>query len=170
MTPIMKRLSERAVPFEVIDHDRAYTGIEEARAIGIDADEVLKVVVIDSVEGFSLAVVPASRRLDMHLVREAVDDRGAGLATEDEIEWRWPAYQPGTLPPLGSLLDVPMYVDPELFGHDSVVFAAGEQIRSVKMRTEDLFRHEIFVVAPLTKTKEAVGVDGDARVPAGVSG
>jgi Ala-tRNA(Pro) deacylase len=170
MTPIVKRLSERAVPFEVIDHDRTYTAIEEARAIGIDADEVLKVVVIDSIDGFRLAVIPASRRLDMHLVREALYDQGAGLATENEIEWRWPAYQPGTLPPLGSLLDVPMYVDPELLGHDTVVFAAGEQTRSVKMRTKDLFRHEIFVVAPLTIPEEGTLHEGSARVPVGVSG
>jgi prolyl-tRNA editing enzyme YbaK/EbsC (Cys-tRNA(Pro) deacylase) len=32
-----------------------------------------------------------------------------------------------------------VYVDPEVMGHDSVVFAAGSQTESVKIRTEDLF-------------------------------
>lgn len=171
MTPVTKRLQEKAVPFEVIDDERAFTGIEEARAIGIDADEVLKAVVIDSAEGFFLLVIPASRRLDMRLVREALGDRRASLATEEEITWRWPGFEPGALPPLGSLMGVPMLADPELFGHESVVFATGRQTRSVKMRTEDLFRHETFTVAPLTRHREEHGLTvGEIRVPVGVAG
>lgn len=150
MTPVMQQLKERAVPFEVIEHDRAYTGIDEARALGIAADEVLKAIVVDSIDGLSLVVIPASRRLDMHLVRAAVDDDRARLATEEEIHWQWPMFEPGALPPLGSLLKVSMYADPDLFGHETVVFATGEQTRSVRMRTEDLLRHETFIVTPLT--------------------
>ena len=151
MTPVRKRLEEHAVPFEIIDHERAYTGVDDARAMGIEADEVLKAIVIDSVEGFALLVIPASKRLDMHLVRAALEDPHAMLATEDEIHWRWPGFELGALPPLGSLLGIPMFADPELLGHETVVFAAGQQTRSVRMRVQDLFRHETLTFAPLTE-------------------
>lgn len=159
MTPILQRLREREVPFEVIDHPRAYTGIDEARAMGIEADEVLKTIIGDSVDGLSLLVVPASRRLDMHLVRTALGDSKAELATEEEIRWRWPRFELGALPPLGSLLDVPMFADPEIFLHGTVVFAAGEQTRSIKMRTSDLFLHETFTVTSLTISAEETASD-----------
>jgi len=35
--------------------------------------------------------------------------------------------------------------------HDTVVFAAGTQTESVKVRTEDLFRNEPVTTAPLTR-------------------
>ena len=49
------------------------------------------------------------------------------------------AYELGALPPLGSLVQAPVYVDPEVMAHDTVVFAAGSQTESVKIRPEDLF-------------------------------
>jgi hypothetical protein len=39
-------------------------------------------------------------------------------------------------------------------GHDTVVFAAGSQTESVKIRTEDLFRGEPMTVAPLSRHPE----------------
>ena len=54
-------------------------------------------------------------------------------------------------PPLGSLHGAPTYVDPEVMQHDTVVFAAGTQTESVKVRTEDLFRNEPVTTAPLTR-------------------
>jgi prolyl-tRNA editing enzyme YbaK/EbsC (Cys-tRNA(Pro) deacylase) len=60
----------------------------------------------------------------------------------------------GALPPLGSLVRAHVYVDPEVMGHDSVVFAAGSQTESVKIRTEDLFGGEPVTVAPLSRHPE----------------
>lgn len=55
------------------------------------------------------------------------------------------------MPPLGSLHGAPTYVDPEVMQHDTVVFAAGTQTESVRVRTEDLFRKEPVTTAPLTR-------------------
>ena len=88
-------LRERGVPFDVFIHPRVLTGIAEARAIGVDAGEVLKTLVVDTVRGQALLVLPASRRIDMHRVREAVADPHARLATEAEILRDYPASSPG---------------------------------------------------------------------------
>ena len=39
--------------------------------------------------------------------------------------------------------------------HDTLVFAAGTQTESVKVRAEDLFRTEPVTVAPLTRLSAA---------------
>jgi prolyl-tRNA editing enzyme YbaK/EbsC (Cys-tRNA(Pro) deacylase) len=57
------------------------------------------------------------------------------------------------MPPLGSLHGAPTYVDPEVMRHDTVMFAAGTQTESLKVRTED--RNEPVAVAPLTRLSEA---------------
>ncbi len=161
LSPVAQRLQERGVPFELVPHEAAVTSIEEARALGIAADEVVKTVALNTGAGHALAVVPASRRLDMNLVRDAVHDSHVRLASEDELERDFSAYELGALPPLGSLVGAPTYVDPAVLAHDTVVFAAGTQIESVKVKTEDLFRDESVTVVPLTRSL----LEGDESPP-----
>ena len=59
------------------------------------------------------------------------------------------------MPPLGSLHGAPTFVDPEVMRHDTLVFAAGTQTESIKVRAEDLFRNEPMTVAPLTRLSAA---------------
>jgi Ala-tRNA(Pro) deacylase len=77
------------------------------------------------------------------------------MATEEEIEKDFPNYELGAVPPLGSLVGAPTYVDPEVMGHDTLVFAAGTQTESIRVRSEDLFRNESVTVAPLTRPRVA---------------
>jgi len=151
---VTDHLERRGVAFEVIPHGQAYTSLDEARALGITAGEVVKTVVVHAVSGHVLVAVPGYRRLDMTLVRTAVGDNHARLATEEELARDFSDYELGALPPLGSLVRAHVYVDPEVMGHDSVVFAAGSQTESVKIRTEDLFRGEPVTVAPLSRHRE----------------
>ena len=102
-------------------------------------------------DGYALMAVPATGRLDMHLVQAAVGDRHVRLATEQELLRDFPGVELGALPPLGSLLGAPLYVDPEVLQHETVVFAAGSQTESVQLKTADLLRHERVTALPLIK-------------------
>ena len=57
----------------------------------------------------------------------------------------------GALPPLGPLLGAPVFVDPEVLEHDTVMFAAGTQTQSIKARCVDLVRGDDVQVIPLTR-------------------
>jgi Ala-tRNA(Pro) deacylase len=139
MSLVTEHLEQQGAAFEVLVHRQAYTSIEEARALGVDADEVLKTLALRTGPGYVLVVIPAARRLDLRLVREAVGDHHARLASEDELRHDFPDYQLGALPPLGVLVGANLlYVDPEVLGHATVVFAAGTQTESVKMQTQEL--------------------------------
>jgi Ala-tRNA(Pro) deacylase len=154
MSIVTEHLEQRGSAYELIPHQQAYTSIDEARALGVDAGDVLKTVAVRTRSGYALMVVPASRRLDLHLVREAVGDNQARLATEDELSRDFAGYELGALPPLGTLLGAAVYVDPEVLGHDTVAFAAGSQTKSVKIRTGELFEREQATTAPLVRRAE----------------
>ena len=148
---VTEYLQTHGVPFEPIAHPQAYTSIDEARALGIEASEVLKTVAMRVADGYALMAIPATCRLDMHLVRAAVGDRHARLATEEELLRDFPDFELGALPPLGSLLGAPLYVDQQVLQHETVVFAAGSQTESVQIRTADLLQHEQGTTLPLIK-------------------
>ena len=150
MSRTTEYLKKKGIPFEAIAHDKAFTTIDEARAIGIDAHQVVKTLLLDTKSGHRLVVIPGDRRLDMKLVEEIVGDHHAHLATEQEIERDYPGFELGCLPPLGGLLDVPVLVDGEILHQETVVFAAGSQTEAVKARTEDVFGGGDVTVARLT--------------------
>ena len=159
MSVVTEHLEQRGIAFELIPHQQAYTSTEEARTLGVDAGEVLKTLAVRTSSGYALAVIPASRRLDLHLVRDALGDRHARLATEEELGRDFADYQLGALPPLGVLVGARVYVDPEVLRHNTVAFAAGTQTESVKLPTEELFGGEQATTVPLIRRSERGGDD-----------
>lgn len=151
MTQVTEHLQARGIPFEPIAHQQACTSVAEARALGINASEVLKTVALRVADGYALMAVPATCHLDMRLARAAAGDRHVRLATEQELLRDFPGIELGAMPPLGSLLGAPLYLDQEVLRHESVVFAAGSQTQSVQVRTADLLQHEQGTTVPLIK-------------------
>jgi Ala-tRNA(Pro) deacylase len=151
MSAVTEHLEQRGSAFELLSHRQAYTSTDEARALGIDAGEVLKTLAVRTGPGYVLAVIPASCRLDLHLAREALADHQARLASEEELARDFAGYQLGALPPLGALLGSQVFIDPAVLEHDRVVFAAGTQTESVRMRARELFASEQITTVPLVK-------------------
>jgi len=159
MSLVSEHLEKRGVPFNTMTHTRTHTTLDEAQALSIATDAVLKTVVLKTASGHALAVVPATRRLSMAFIRRATGDAHVRLATEAELQQHFGDFELGTIPPLGSLLGVPVFVDPEAMKHQRVVFAAGSQTESILVRTEDLFAREEPTVMPLSSPEEAVAVE-----------
>ena len=151
MSAVTEHLQHQGSAFELLPHRQADTASDEARALGIDAGEVLKTLAVRTGPGYALAVIPASRRLELQLVREALADPQARLASEEELGRDFPGYQLGALPPLGALLGCQVCLDPEVLDHDLVVFAAGTQTESVRIRTRELFGGEQVTTVPLVR-------------------
>jgi Ala-tRNA(Pro) deacylase len=150
-TTVREHLAELGVDTEELPHDPTHTAAGEAVRLGLTAPEVAKTIVLDTDHGHALAVLPASERLDMSLVHRATGDNHAKLASEEELQRDYPSYELGAFPPLGTLLEAPLYVDPKVMARDTVVFAAGACDTSLRARTQDLFRAERATVVPLTR-------------------
>jgi Ala-tRNA(Pro) deacylase len=163
MSALTEHLKQRGSAFELLSHRQADTSTDEARALGIDAGEVLKTLAVRTGPGYALAVIPASCRLDLHLVRDALGDHQARLASEEELARDFAGYELGALPPLGALLGSQMFVAPEVLEHNLVVFAAGTQTESVRMGTRELFASEQITTVPLVKQADRGSDDPISR-------
>jgi Ala-tRNA(Pro) deacylase len=150
MAAVLDYLQGRGVTFQVIPHAAASTAEEAATIIGVDPAEMANTVAMIEGTDVSLAVIPASDAFDPSAVAAAIGER-ARPADEDEIRHAFRDVDPSALPPLGLLLNVPMYVDPALIERETIVFPAGRNTQSIRIRTEDLFRGDPIVVTPLTR-------------------
>ena len=151
-------LKAKKVPFEALYHKTAFTAVDEAATLHVPQADVLKTVVLDTGTGHVIAVIAASSKLDMALVREALADKHAHLAGETETARDFPAFELGSMAPLPSLTKVPVFVDPEIMKHEVVIFAV-DQGESVRVKTEDLFSGEYVTVTPLVRHFSDVPTD-----------
>jgi prolyl-tRNA editing enzyme YbaK/EbsC (Cys-tRNA(Pro) deacylase) len=149
-TAAIELLQAKKVPFEVLQHKTTFTTADEAATLHVLPGEVLKTVVLDTGSGHVITVTPASRKLDTRLVRQALTDKEAHLAGEIETERDFPEFELGSIPPLPSLTKVPVFVDPEVMQHATVIFAVGHD-QSIRVKTEDLFGGEYVTVTPLVR-------------------
>lgn len=134
-------LETRGVGYETVEHEQTLSATAEARAAGVPPDHAAKTMLLREGEDYRLAVIPASRRLDMHKAREAL---GASaklrLATEEEMGTDFGAFEVGALPPFGPLLPAPEVVDGRLLEHERILCTGGDHRHSVLIDPEELVR------------------------------
>jgi Ala-tRNA(Pro) deacylase len=127
VTTVHTLLEEAGLAHRVVEHPPTFRAGDEAEAVGLPAGRTAKTVVTVERGTIRLAVIPASRRLDLQRMREAV---GAGrrlrLATEEELAAAFPDFEVGAVPPLGRLLGIDAVVDPLVIEHDEILAAAGD--------------------------------------------
>ena len=154
-------LRSRFVHFETAPHERAETALSEADALGVPAPYVIKSLVLKIDDAFALAVLPASRMLDMNLVRHVTRTHDVRLATEKEILQNFPQFELGAMPPLPDLLDVPGYLDPTVLDLEEAIFADGRQTESMVASPRAMYWGEQVFVSPISRPIEW-RLEGDA--------
>lgn len=153
MKTITGYLADKKAHFMVAPHSKTYSSLAEAKELGIGADEVIKTVMLSTTTGHVAAVIPASSRVDTRKLENLLHVEDARLATEDEITEDFPDFELGALPPVPSLLGIPLVVDPKVTQHDRVAFAASPDL-SIEIETADLFKNEQLWLSPIGRQWE----------------
>jgi Ala-tRNA(Pro) deacylase len=129
---VTRYLDDHGVAYEVVEHEQTFTAADEGRATNLPLEQVAKVVVLHDRDGYRLAVIPATHRLDLHKARDALDASASlQLATEDEMRDDFPQFEVGALPPLGPMLPAPELLDRRLLEYSGVLCSAGDHRHSV---------------------------------------
>ena len=131
-------LERAGVPYEVVEHERAETAVAEARAVGVQPADVAKTVVLRDNEALRLAVIPASERLDMHKVKQALGSRGVRLLTEREMAEEFDGFDVGAVPPFGSMFNALALLDERLLNQDRILCCAGDHEHAVLVDPRDM--------------------------------
>jgi len=133
-------LDERGVKYVLISHSRAFTAQEIAASAHIPGKEMAKTVVIKIDGEMALAVLPASYRVDLDLLKLAIHADAVELASEKEFKDTFPGCEVGAMPPFGNLYAMRTLVADSLAEDESIVFNAGSHTELVRMAFEDFQR------------------------------
>ncbi|HEY8704561.1 MAG TPA: YbaK/EbsC family protein [Gaiellaceae bacterium] len=136
---LVERLRDAALEFELLPHRRTLTAASEARVLGVLPQTVAKTLIARDEEGVHIrAVVPASGRVSIPKLANAVSATNLAVLTEGELISAYPQFELGAVPPFGGPAGDRVVVDRVLTDHDHVVFDGGVHDTSLRMRTDDL--------------------------------
>jgi len=134
-------LKEKQVDFDVIPHRRVFDAQRLAGEIHQSGHDVAKTVLLrarndDSTNCF-VAVLPASRNVDLDRARETLKVDKLELATEIEMKELCPDCEMGALPPFGSQYGMPTVVDSSLSDEEEIVFEGNTHEEAIRMNFAD---------------------------------
>lgn len=122
---VQQHLSRASVAYELVEHLRTLDSAHTAQAAHIPGAKLAKGTVLKDDKGFLMAIVPASRRVDLGAVHRHFG-RPLGLATEDEITTLFTDCEPGAVPPLGAAYGMECVIDESLVDAPDVYFESGD--------------------------------------------
>ena len=140
LAAVTEFLEREGVPYEVVEHERTQTAAAEARAAGVPPSDVAKTIVLRDEEALRLAVIPASERLDIRKVKEAMGSRGLRLVTEHEMAEKFDGFEVGAVPPFGSMFNALELVDERLLEHDRILCSGGDHEHAILVDPRDVVR------------------------------
>jgi len=130
-------LDTNQIKYVVISHSLAYTAQGIAALAHIPGMELAKSVMVKIDSTLAMAVVPASCRVDLALLKKARRANSVALATEDEFKNVFPDCETGAMPPFGNLYGVDVFVDESLSRDEEIAFNAGSHRELVRMAWKD---------------------------------
>lgn len=132
-------LEKQGVACKLFEHEERFSAAGEALATGIKPENAAKGILLRDHDGYCLAVIPASQRLDLKKLRDLLEPSGElCFASEQELDANFPNFEVGALPPIGFLLGIPEVLDGRLFDHRRVLCNAGDHRHSMLVDPRDI--------------------------------
>ncbi len=133
-------LDSNRVNYQLISHPTAYTAQGTAATSHIGGDELAKAVIVKLDEAFAMAVLPASRRIDLTTLQTSVHAKSIRLATELEFKDLFPDCETGAMPPFGNLYGMAVFAEESLAGRAEIAFNAGSHTELMRLAYADYAR------------------------------
>lgn len=136
---IREFLDGNKVRYDLISHSPAYTAQEVAASAHVPGKDMAKVVVVNVDGQTALAVVPATREVDLERLCAAAG-ADVEIAMERDFVHRFEGCQVGAFPPFGILFGMETYADSALAGEEYIAFNAGTHTELIAMKFADWWR------------------------------
>ena len=134
-------LAEERVACEFLLHPPAFTAQKRAKYLHVSGGRVGKSVLLRGPSGYLLAVLPATRRVDLKAVAEALGGP-VRLATGEELAEVFRDCEWGAAPPFGRLYGLPTLLEESIPPEAWLVFETHSHMEAVRIRCGDFERLE----------------------------
>lgn len=133
-------LNSNEIKYVTIRHSEAFTSQEIAASAHIPGKEMAKTVMVKSDGTMTMAVLPASYKVDLKKLKEATGAKKLELAGEQEFAQLFPECEIGAMPPFGNLYGMEVFVAEKLAEDEQIAFNAGTHTELIRLSYKDFER------------------------------
>ena len=149
---IKEYLLSKGIVFDELHHEDVGDPVEYSQKIGTRLEQQAKALLLrykktGGEKSFVVVSVPASKKVDFDLVSKKIGGNIKSIrVAEKEQMFELTGCEPGELPPLGKLWDVPLFMDEALFSEPKIYFNAGSLGYSIIANPHDIAKLENAVI------------------------
>lgn len=123
-TTLQNYIIRNGVQYDLITHSRSTYSAHTAAAAHIPGNQLAKSVILEDENGYIMAVVPATRHVEVGKLSKQLKRRLA-LATEKELRELFRDCDPGAVPPVGAAYGMETVIDDSLTQCPEIYFEGG---------------------------------------------
>lgn len=138
---IKSKLNDLGIAYKMLEHPPVSTSAEAAAVRDTPLEAGAKALILIADDQPIMVVLSATTKLDSKTFKREYGIKKLRFATPEEVE-KISSVKIGAVPPLGSLCDIPTYVDAALGKNQVIVFNAGRHDRSIAMKYADYLKAE----------------------------
>ena len=125
-------LSLHRVRYDTIVHSTTQDASHTAQAVHVPGARVAKAVVLEDDNGYVMAVIPASHRLDLQALGRELH-RDLALTREPNLLSLFQDCAPGAIPALGQAYGMETVVDQALIENPAIYFEGGDHLSLIRV-------------------------------------
>ena len=118
-------LNNAGISYDLVAHPFTHSSLDSAESAHIPGDKLAKCVVLEDNEGYLLAVIPSTHRLDLDSLQRYLG-RKMNLVSEMRLTQLFHDCEFGAIPPIGKAFGYETLLDNSLLECDDVYFEAGD--------------------------------------------
>jgi Ala-tRNA(Pro) deacylase len=130
-------LDANGVKYVSISHSKAFTAMEVAESAHVQGKDMAKTVMVNMDGKPAMAVLPATQKVDLELLRKGTGAAAVELAQEQDFRGDFPGCEVGAMPPFGNLYGMDVFVEPRLAADQEIAFNAGSHTELIRMTYRD---------------------------------
>jgi Ala-tRNA(Pro) deacylase len=129
-------LTDHQVPFETIYHAPAYSAQKRAKVLHTPGKQVAKCVLLVGASGYLLAVLPATRQIDLKRLGEQLEE-DVRIAEDREVAWVFRDCEWGVASPFGTLYGLSTVLEESVERDAVLIFEGRLHAESVRLLCRD---------------------------------
>ncbi len=133
---VAEYLNGEHIAFETLLHAPAYTAQHRAKFLGVSGNHVAKAVLLRGQEGYLLAVLPATKRIDTAAVSSALGSP-ISVASGEEVAVVFRDCEWGVVGPFGKLYGIPSILDISIALDEMMIFESDTHAEAIRIRCSD---------------------------------
>jgi len=129
-------LNKNHTHFEHLEHEPVITSEQAAKVRGTTLEQAAKAIIFETDTGKVMTVVSAANKINESKVKDLLKSSKLTLLTEEKL-FELTKCKKGAVHPFGNLFKIKVLTDKKLKNNDEIVFNAGSNIDSMKIKYSD---------------------------------